>query len=356
MKKPIAVFGLILILALVAVPLIIVLSPKVDGPDQNRGKVIEETQFLMGTAVNVRLYGGPTSIFDPLFKEAARLEGLLSLNMPKSDLNRINSQAGRAPVKVQPETLEVVDRGLYYSRLSGGAFDITIGPLVELWHIGYDDARVPSPAEIRQTLPLVDWEKVEVNREESTVFLREPGMVLDLGGIAKGYIADKMADFLKARGYTQALFNLGGNILVMGEKSDGTGFGIGIQDPKDLRGSMIGVISIRDRSVVTTGTYERYLQVDDRIYHHVLDPFTGYPVDNPLLQVTIVSRKSLDGDGLSTSLFALGLREGMALAESLPDVEAVFVDRDNRIYLSSGLRDHFGLTNEAYRLAPPVDN
>ncbi|MDR1895001.1 MAG: FAD:protein FMN transferase [Spirochaetales bacterium] len=349
MKRFLAVVGLLIIFGSLALTLVMVFSacPARTAP---AAEVLEDTRFLLGTVVEVRLYDGGQDIFDPLFEEVRRLESLLSLNIEDSELNRINRAAGRAPVKVSPETFEVIRRGLDYSRLSGGRFDISIGPLIELWHIGYEDARVPGEEEIAAALPLISWTRVKLDEGEQTVFLEEPGMILDLGGIAKGYVADRMAAFLRQGGKDQALLNLGGNVLVVGYKGDGSDFRIGVQDPRDVRGSMVGILTFPgNRSVVSTGAYERFLQVGDRIYHHVLDPSTGYPGENSLLQATIVSEYSVDGDGLSTSVFLLGLEEGLALIESLPGAEAVLVDEDNRVYITSGLFESFTLTNAAYR-------
>ena len=245
-------------------------------------------------------------------------------------------------MKVEPPVLDVILRGLEYSRLSQGVFDISVGPIVGLWNIGHEDARVPEPAEIDAALPYIDYRKVAVDETASTVFLMEQGMALDLGGIAKGFIADVIKARLKASGRTSAIINLGGNVDVLGAKPDGASYKIGVQNPDTERGEYIGILTVLGKSIVSSGAYERYLEVDGVRYHHILDPFTGYPAESDLAQVTIVSDNSVDGDGLSTTSFSLGLEKGMALIESIDEIEAVFVTADRKVYITSGLGDLFG--------------
>jgi len=359
MKRPLAIAALIFLLILMAVPLILVLSLDRDQAQEQTAatgsaEYLEETGFLLGTVIRIRIYQTDgQEVFKPVFEEISRLEGLLSLNLPDSDISRVNSQAGIRPVKVDPDTLAVVQKGLEYSLLSDGAFDVTIGPLVELWHIGYDDARVPAPEEIEAVLPLIGWEGVAVNPDEGTVFLTRPGMIMDLGGIAKGFIADRCAALLREAGVTRGIVNLGGNVLTLGDKPDGSDFRIGVQDPTNVRGDYVGVLKLRDKSVVSSGVYERFFEENGRRYHHILDPFQGYPVENGLQQVTIVSDRSVDGDGLSTSAFALGTEQGLALLNSLPGVEGIFIDQEKRVFLTRGAAAFFTLEDQRFRLAEP---
>ena len=358
MKKPVVIVALIFLLFLVAVPLILVFS--MDKEDTETGtetpakevaapEFLEQTGFLLGTVIKIRVYGpADEGIFGPVFKEISRLEDLLSLNRENSDVEAINRNAGISPVPVSAETLDVVEKGLEFSGRADGAFDITVGPLVGLWHIGYDDARVPGEDEIQQVLPLISYRDVVLDREAGTVYLTRPGMVMDLGGIAKGYVADRCAAVLRDLGVVHAIINLGGNVLTVGDKPDGSDFRIGVQNPLVERGGYLGLLKIRDKSVVSSGTYERFLVQDGKRYHHILNPFTGYPVDNGLEQVTIISDRSVDGDGLSTSGFALGVVRGMKLIESIPGVEAVFVDRRKHVYVSSGAADFFSVTDTEF--------
>ncbi|MFU0787997.1 MAG: FAD:protein FMN transferase [Enterococcus gilvus] len=188
------------------------------------------------------------------------------------------------------------------------------------------------------------------NDDEQTVFLKEKGMKLDLGAIAKGYITDEVVKVMKENGVTTAIIDLGGNVFVMGnsprgnQKEDWT---VGIQDPNQARNVVLGSVPETNMSLVTSGIYERYLEVDGKTYHHLFNPKTGYPFDNDLAGVTIVSKKSIDGDGLSTAVFSMGVKDGMKYVEDLKDTEAIFVTRDDKVYVTSGLKDVFELNKEA---------
>ncbi len=348
MKSWILIPALILLVLLLVIPFIMVLS-LTDDPDDD--EFFQETGFFMGTAVKIKLYGEKDSaLLDEVFNEISRLEGLMSLNMKDSQVSIINRAAGRTSVPVDPRVFEVVSRGLYYSRLSEGLFDITIGPLVELWGIGHENARVPESIEIEESLPLVDYTHIIMDPEESLIYLDTPGMVLDLGGIAKGYIADRIVLLLNKAGRESGIINLGGNVFAMGQKPEGGPFRIGVQNPDTDRGEYIGVLSVRNKSIVSSGAYERYLEYEGERYHHILNPFTGYPAESDLDQVTIVSDESVDGDGLSTSVFSMGLEAGMKLIESVEGVEAVFLTSSDQVYLSGGIDNQFELTNRNFEL------
>lgn len=174
-------------------------------------------------------------------------------------------------------------------------------------------------------------------------------MKIDLGGIAKGYTADVITDILKENGVEHALVDLGGNIYALGNNPEGRPWKIGVQNPFDSRGKIVGYVPVENKSVVTSGIYERYIEKDGKKYHHILNPFTGYPYDNELAGITIISDKSIDGDALSTSVFSKGLEGGMKFIEKLPNIEAVFVTKDNKVYITSGLKNTFKLTNEEFK-------
>ena len=242
-------------------------------------------------------------------------------------MSKINA-AGDAPVTVHEETAELIKKGLYYGDLSNGKFDITIGKLSDLWDISTkalldqtDVSMIPSDDEIKKALTTVDYQNVVV--DGNTVTLKDPSAKIDLGGIAKGYIADRMKDYLNQKGAACGYINLGGNVLCLGAKPDGSSYNIGIQRPFDEEGAAMLAVSVTDQTVVSSGVYERYFEVDGKRYHHILDTATGYPYDN--------------GDGLSTTCFALGLADGMALVESLDNTEAVFITEDYELHFSSGM-------------------
>ena len=219
--------------------------------------------------------------------------------------------------------------------MSGGAFDPTIEPLVTLWDIMADEPHVPDAGAISAALARVDWTKVSV---DGNVVTLHAGMGLDLGGIAKGYIADKLREYLSENGVASALINLGGNVLTLGGKPDGSNFTIGVQKPFGQNSDILGACRLKGMSVVTSGIYERYFVEDDRLYHHILDTKTGYPVENELYSVTIISPTSTDGDALSTICFALGSEDGMALIETLDGIECVYCLSDGTLLFSSGAR------------------
>lgn len=308
-----------------------------------------DNRFLLGTVCILTLYEGESQeIYDEAFDLILKEEVLMSLQKGESDLARINGNAGDSPVEVSPDTYEVIKTALGYSFLSGGAFDPTIAPLVQLWGIGEDSVgTVPPQNLIDEKKALTDYRKVVLGENDS-VFLEDKGMEIDLGGIAKGYIADKVRTFLQSKGVNRGIINLGGNIIVLGSKPGDEPWKIGIQDPFDSRGNYIGIASVKDSTVVTSGIYERYFISEGKRFHHILDPVTGYPVENDLASVTILSRSSIDADALSTSLFVLGVEKGMALIETIGDAEAVFVTKDRKVIESSGAPALFELQLDSY--------
>ena len=213
------------------------------------------------------------------------------------------------------------------------------------------DARKPSDQEIQAALPKIDYHKITLDEAAQTVRLEEEDMALELGGISKGYIADGIRNIFAKHGVNTAIINLGGNVIVMGTSpSSPEGWNVGVQDPDEVRGQVVGTKRVIDGTVVTSGIYERYVEVDGVRYHHILDPKTGYPVDNDLSGATIFTKVSLKADALSTTLFLLGTKDGLAFIESLDGVEAVLIDKDHGVHVTSGLKDSFQLTNEGYHL------
>ncbi|EGT3615221.1 FAD:protein FMN transferase [Clostridium perfringens] len=310
---------------------------------------ISKSDFFMGTIVNITLYDKfDEKILDDVFNKINEIESLLSLNIEDSEINKINNKAGIEPVKVSSTTFDVIEKSLEYSKLSNGSFDITIGPLVKLWGIGSENAKVPNDTEILNTLDLINYENIILNQEEVSVFLTENNMILDLGAIAKGYIADVICETLIEEGVTKAIIDLGGNIFALGEKSKNENWTIGIQNPFENRGAPLGTLSISNQSVVTSGIYERYLEINNIKYHHILNPKTGFPYDNNLASVTIVSSKSIDGDALSTSTFGMGVSDGLELIESLENIEGIFVTKSKEIFISSGLKNNFKLLDDSF--------
>jgi len=313
---------------------------------------------MLDTLISIQAYG--TNAFeaiDKVFQRIDEIEKKMSAKADYSEVIGINQMAGQGFSKVSPDTFFVIEKGLYYAKLSEGKFDITVGPLVELWGIGTDHARLPGSEEIREVLPLVDFTKVEINEEDRSVFLKQPGMAIDLGGIAKGYAADEAAKVLRQNGITQGTINLGGNILVLGTKPDGSLWRIGIQNPFfKTRGSIMATVEVKDKTLVTSGPYERYFEEDGKIYHHILDTESGYPVDNELMSVTIIADSSIDADALSTAVFAMGLKRGMSFVEKLDNVDAIFITKDYKVYVTSGAKEYnFMITDKEFQLMEAVE-
>lgn len=310
-----------------------------------------QAEFVLGTVCRVNLYeGGTARLYGEIFSRLREIEELMSANLAGSEVDRINQNAGIGPVRVHREVLEVIEAALGYAELSGGAFDPTVGPLVKLWNIGSEAARVPEEEEIRRALDLVNWRDLVVDREESTVFLRRPGMALDLGAIAKGYAADEAAAIIQKNRLPRGIIDLGGNIVAYGERRGKLPWRIGVQSPEEGRGAALGVLEVRNKTVVTSGVYERYLEAEGKRYHHILSTQDGYPAATGLLSVTIIAERSIDGDGLSTVCFALGYEKSMAILETLPGVEAIFVFEDKRVRATEGASAWFTLTNPDYKV------
>ncbi len=285
------------------------------------------------TVVQIEAWGTSEEVMEHCQELCEYYEGLLSATIETSEISRIN-QAGGAPVSVSRETAELIEKGIEYGDISGGLFDITIASASSLWDFTDNDRKeLPDPKALEEAVSHIDYRCIRV--EGTTVTLTDPGAKIDLGGIAKGYIADRLKDYLKSEGVEHALIDLGGNMLALGGRTDGSNFRIGLQEPFADTGTVMAVVSVNDRSVVTSGDYERYFEKDGIIYHHILDPNTGYPIQNDLDQVTILSDESVDGDALSTTCFALGLEDGLELIQSLDDTEAIFVTKDGEIHISS---------------------
>lgn len=298
------------------------------------------SQLLLGTSCRITIYGqSDEDLFEAAFSRIEEIEQLMSVNIAASDISRVNQSAGSFSVSVSEDTFTVLTEAIRTATRSEGTFDPTIGPLVQSWQIGTEQAHLPSEQEIADALSRVDYSKVLTDPDTREVFLPKEGMALDLGAIAKGYAAEEVKSLLTGRGVAHAIINLGGNVLTIGNKPDGSSWRIGIQDPLSDRGEYSLIVSLSDQAVVTSGVYERFFTVGEKRYHHILDTRTGYPVENDLLSVSIIGEDSFQADALSTTVFALGLQRGSELIESIPGIEALFITSDRKVFLSSGLSD-----------------
>ena len=293
----------------------------------------QRTMILMDTVVDVRVDGGDSEeLVERVFTVMDDLEGLLSRFISDSEISEINRRAGQW-VKVSPITLEVIELGLKMGDLTGGVFDITIGAVLDLWGFGSSQYYVPSDEEIATVLASVDYTKVEVDKAQGQV--RIPlGTVLDVGGIAKGYIIDIGTNILREADVERSIINAGGDISAIGRRPDNLPWRVGVQNPENPA-EIRWILPLDDESVVTSRDYQRYFTVDDVRYHHIIDPRTGFPA-RQLTSVTIVGENSATCDALSTAVFVLGLEEGRTLVEKLPDVEALIVSSTDT-WISPGL-------------------
>jgi thiamine biosynthesis lipoprotein len=314
--------------------LVLLIVFNVSGCSSDRGVTsIKTTGIYFDTVITIEIWGTTDeTLLENCKKMCERYEQLLSRTIETSDVSKINN-AGGASVEVDTETAEVIEKGIYYSKLSDGLFDITIAPLSTLWDIEHNPGNIPEQSSIDEAKSHVNYKNILL--EGNTVTLKDPNAAIDLGAIAKGYIADKLKAYLADQNINHALINLGGNILALGNKADGEDFHIGIQKPFDEQSSAITTVDINGKSVVSSGIYERYFEKDGKIYHHLLNPKTGYPFENNLLQVTIISDFSVDGDGLSTTVFALGLEQGTKMIERIDGVRAIFVTKDNKLHYAN---------------------
>ena len=289
----------------------------------DRKSSVSDTGFYFDTAVTITLYNANETTLKECFKICDKYEKIFSNTIESSDVSKINanSKSGRYTT-VSDETIELIKTGIHYGDISSGKFDITIGYLSELWNFSGDSPKVPDNASIENIITHIDYNNISINGNE--VLLRDSEAKLDLGGIAKGYIADKLKEYLKKQNISKGIINLGGNI--------------GLQKPFGSDDDVIAIVNANDLSIVTSGIYERYFYENDKLYHHILNTSSGYPEENNLLAVTIISKSSTDGDGLSTSAYLLGLEDGMNLIENTNGVEAVFIDKDYKLHLSSGLK------------------
>ena len=303
---------------------------------------IQRTDFLLNTFVDIKIYDSEdTSILDDAIAICKDLENRFSRTTESGEIFQINHRdMNTQSFSLTDETAELLENALHYCELSDGAFDITIEPASSLWDFTGGTAALPDEHLLSDAVKRIGYEHLQL--EGNALTCLSPDTTLDLGAIAKGYIADQIKEHLVKRGVNSAVINLGGNVLCIGSKPDGTPFQIGLQKPFAETSETFAILNIDDMSVVTSGVYQRHFTLDEKHYHHILDPNTGYPYDNGLISVTILSKKSVDGDALSTTCFSLGLEAGLALVNSMDDVYGCFIDENYQIYYSDGMETFVG--------------
>jgi thiamine biosynthesis lipoprotein len=332
--------GRIVLLLAPVVAVALVSCRAADDGDAAPG-LLSRSHLSMGSPVTISAWTADEASAEKAiraaFAEFDRLDALLSVWKPGSDVVRLNAAAGQTPVRVSPETLEVLEAARQASEWTDGKFDITFGALADVWKFDHDqDNRVPAREDVAARVPLVDYRAVVIDRAAATAFVSRRGMRVHLGGIGKGYAVDRAVAILRAGAVRDFLLQAGGDLYASGQRGD-TPWRLGIQDPRGESGDHFASIELRDRTFSTSGDYERFFIEDGRRYHHLLDPDSGEPA-RECVSVTIVAPSAIVADALSTGVFILGPDEGMALVEQLPDVEAVIVTAANDVRISSGLR------------------
>ena len=320
------------------------LSGCVGVPTSQESAVVTRAQMQMGTLVKITAVARSEAVAQAAatagFAEIRRLEELLSTWIPTSELSRVNAAAGVLPVHVSLETLTVVQRAIQVAEMTDGGFNIAIGPVIEAWSVT-EGQRIPTEAELDALRPLVDLQAVRADVQAQTIYLEKIGMRIDVGGIGKGYAADQALDALRRAGAVAGVVALSGDIKTFGRLPGGKMFPVGIQHPRQ-DGAVLAWIDLQDEAISTAGDYERFFERDGVRYHHILDPRTLQPARS-CQSVTVIAREGVWADGLDTGIFVMGPERGMELVEQLPDVEAIIVDQDGHLLVSSGLKQRIRL-------------
>lgn len=302
----------------------------------NKKQDLTYTDTLFDTVIRVQILDrADEEVIKGCEELCKKYDTMFSRTNEESEIYKIN-QAKGSPVEVSSDTIAIIKKGIYYSKMSNGAFDITIGSVSGLWDFKSETPSVPASETLALAASHVNYQNIMISGNRVT--LTDPETQLDVGAIAKGYIADRLKDYLTEQGVKHATINLGGNVQTLGSKPDGSPYNIGIQKPFDETGKPLTSVKVSDQSVVTTGIYQRYFEQDNKIYHHVLDPKTGYPCENNLHSVTIITDSSLDADALSTTCFLMGYDKAMELIDQLDHVDAVFITDDGEIHYSDNFQ------------------
>ena len=319
---------------------------------------VEKEDFIFNTRVYQKICYDNNDIktkeIEEIAEKATKLmrqfEEKLSFFYESSEVSSINENASNGFIKISNDTFEILKKSIYYSKLTNGIFDITIAPLVKAWAINSDNPTILSKEKIDELIDLVDYEDVILNKNNSTVMLLRKNQKIDLGGIAKGYIADKIIDSYKENNIDSAIINIGGNIKVLGQKDENSFWSIGIYEPKKHSEKIICSIEAKDKSIVTSGGYERAFSYNGELYCHILNPKTGYPIKSDLKSITIVSDKSIDGDSLSTPLFIMGKNKAYEFMKK-HNISGVMITDKDEIIVTKNLLEGFKLFEDYKVLA-----
>jgi len=317
------------------------------------GGPVTQTRELPFAHTTLTLYDhADGATFAACFERIGTILHEFNMYSADSEISAVNQAAGKGPVVVSEDFLEALQQGLQLASLTDGLFDPTVGPLVKLWGIGSDKAHIPTPEQIRSVLRRVGWKDVVLDEPAKTVRLPRPGMTLDFGAILKGFAAVETGRVLSAHGVRSAVVDIGGSVLTLGSRPDGAPWRIGIQTPGAPTGVSVGLVDVRDEVVNTSGSYEQFFIKNGRRYQHIMDPHTGYPVDNGVESVTVIANRLHNADGPTLAILALGVEKGLAFANRL-GVDTVVIGTDRRIHLTPGVSRRFALVDSTYSIVAP---
>lgn len=339
------------ILAIFPVIVLTLMACEKEDPRGLADKPYERTEFLLGTVANIRVYNeGKEEAMDKAFERVAELDKRFALQNPDSEISEVNRQAGKMPVEVTEEVFFVMEKALHYAEESNGAFDPTVGAVTSLWNIGQADASIPDLDELSAALEVVDYNLVELDEENQTIYLQEEGMVLDLGAIAKGYITDEVARILVEEGVNTAIVDLGGDIVMIGNSTRGEDrpWSVGIQNPYGDRGEILGIVPVSNKAIVTSGIYERAFEEDGKSYHHLMDTETGFPMENNISGISIIADQATDADALANIAFSLGVEDGLVYINNLDGVEVIYITDEKKVFASDGIIDEVSVNDDDF--------
>ena len=318
---------------------------------ENSGNV--HFSYAMGTLITQRI-NAPVPQAKKVTREVVelidRLGKMMSFYDSTSQLSQINQKAGKSYILIDSELLLLIKESKKYARITEGVFNISIAALVDLWQYYGKLRQVPPNSLIKEKLPSVNYEDILIDEENRRVKLHQDGQKIDLGGIAKGYAANQIIQLYRQRGLTSGMINLGGNVALLGNRHDGKPWQVGIQNPRKERGKCLATVTVSGISVVTSGDYERFYLENNRFYHHILNPLTGYPANSGLISVTIIHPDSMLADVLSTTIFILGLEEGVKLLKRFSDIDVIIIHENGKIYISRSLVGQFQIVEKGYSL------
>lgn len=351
MKKTNSIISsiLILILSFLTVTGIVFIANRNSSGEESGDVYHSPTAFAMDTTVDITIHGRKEDVAKRDVAASIELinniESVTSRFKSGSDVMRINSSAGTAPVKVEPETIEIIERADNMSRQLEGVFDLTIAPVANLWGFYDKNFHVPDSTEIANVLSLVDYGQIAMDKTNSTVMLLKPGMEIDLGGVAKGYAVEQVCDLLRDRGVNSALVNFGGAVGAVGKRSDGKPWVIGIKDPRGSAGDIIGDLELTDGYVSSSGDYERYFEENGKRYFHIFNPKTGLNPDT-IMAATVAGDTSLEADVMSTAIIVIGVEKSLEILQNTVGFDAVIVDSEGNVIVSPGMKNKYALTVE----------